>query len=106
MVYSGLCFDIHSVIYFHGGSFGKIWHCQGLVFIAKYLVVAGSWWDCNRNLCDGGHYGSDVGVIGGEVVLLGLIALPQMLRLGYNQNLAIGQFVLRALGTMIPPQLF
>ena len=26
------------------------------------------------------------GIIGGEVVLLGLIALPQMLRLGYNQN--------------------
>ena len=30
------------------------------------------------------------GIIGGEVVLLSLIALPQMLRLGYNQNLAIG----------------
>ncbi len=30
------------------------------------------------------------GIIGGEVVLLGLVALPQMLRLGYNQNLAIG----------------
>ena len=30
------------------------------------------------------------GIIGGEVVLLGLIALPQMLKLGYNQNLAIG----------------
>ena len=30
------------------------------------------------------------GIIGGEVVLLGLIALPQMLRLGYDQNLAIG----------------
>ena len=28
------------------------------------------------------------GIIGGEVVLLGLIALPQMLRLGYSQNLA------------------
>ena len=26
------------------------------------------------------------GIIGGEVVLLGLIALPQMLRLGYDQN--------------------
>jgi TRAP-type mannitol/chloroaromatic compound transport system permease large subunit len=31
------------------------------------------------------------GIIGGEVVLLGLIALPQMLRLGYNQNLAVGR---------------
>jgi len=30
------------------------------------------------------------GIIGGEIVLLGLIALPQMLRLGYDQNLAIG----------------
>ena len=30
------------------------------------------------------------GIIGGEIVLLGLIALPQMLRLGYNRNLAIG----------------
>ena len=27
------------------------------------------------------------GIIGGEVVLLGLIALPQMLRLGYNQKI-------------------
>ncbi|MCX7629818.1 MAG: TRAP transporter large permease subunit, partial [Geminicoccaceae bacterium] len=30
------------------------------------------------------------GIIGGEVVLLGLIALPQMLRLGYDRRLAIG----------------
>ena len=30
------------------------------------------------------------GIIGGEIVLLGLIALPQMLRLGYDRNLAIG----------------
>ena len=30
------------------------------------------------------------GIIGGEIVLLGLIALPQMLRLKYNQDLAIG----------------
>ena len=45
---------------FMAALFGKIWHCQGHVFVAKYLVVAGSWWDCNRNLCDGGHYGSDV----------------------------------------------
>ena len=29
------------------------------------------------------------GIIGGEVVLLGLIALPQMLRLGYDQRLAV-----------------
>jgi TRAP-type mannitol/chloroaromatic compound transport system permease large subunit len=44
------------------------------------------------------------GIIGGEVVLLGLIALPQMLRLGYNQNLAIGVICASgSLGTMIPP---
>jgi len=43
------------------------------------------------------------GIIGGEVVLLGLIALPQMLRLGYNQNLAIGTICASgSLGTMIP----
>ena len=30
------------------------------------------------------------GIIGGEIILLGLVALPQMLRLGYEKNLAIG----------------
>ncbi|MEO0764478.1 MAG: TRAP transporter large permease subunit [Pseudomonadota bacterium] len=46
------------------------------------------------------------GIIGGEVVLLGLIALPQMLRLGYNQNLAIGVICASgSLGTMIPPSI-
>ncbi|MBT8423353.1 MAG: TRAP transporter large permease subunit, partial [Silicimonas sp.] len=46
------------------------------------------------------------GIIGGEVVLLGLIALPQMLRLGYNQNLAIGSICASgSLGTMIPPSI-
>ena len=46
------------------------------------------------------------GIIGGEVVLLGLIALPQMLRLGYNQSLAIGTICASgSLGTMIPPSI-
>ena len=46
------------------------------------------------------------GIIGGEVVLLGLIALPQMLRLGYNQNLAIGVICASgSLGSMIPPSI-
>ncbi|WP_417724045.1 TRAP transporter large permease [Salipiger sp.] len=46
------------------------------------------------------------GIIGGEVVLLGLIALPQMLRLKYNQNLAIGTICASgSLGTMIPPSI-
>lgn len=46
------------------------------------------------------------GIIGGEVVLLGLIALPQMLRLGYDQNLACGTICASgSLGTMIPPSI-
>jgi len=44
------------------------------------------------------------GIIGGETILLGLLALPQMLRLGYNKKLAIGTITAGgALGTMIPP---
>ncbi len=46
------------------------------------------------------------GIVGGEVVLLGLIALPQMLRLGYDQNLAIGTICASgSLGSMIPPSI-
>ena len=46
------------------------------------------------------------GIIGGEVVLLGLIALPQMLRLGYDKRLAIGTITAGgSLGTMIPPSI-
>lgn len=47
-----------------------------------------------------------VGVIGGEIVLLGLVALPQLLRLGYDQKLAIGTVCSGgSLGTMIPPSI-
>jgi tripartite ATP-independent transporter DctM subunit len=46
------------------------------------------------------------GIIGGEIVLLGLIALPQMLRMGYNRNLAIGVVCAGgSLGTMVPPSI-
>ena len=46
------------------------------------------------------------GIIGGETVLLGLLALPQMLNLGYNKNLAIGTVCAGgALGTMMPPSI-
>ena len=46
------------------------------------------------------------GIIGGEIVLLGLIALPQMLRQGYNQKLAIGVVCAGgSLGAMIPPSI-
>lgn len=46
------------------------------------------------------------GVIGGETVLLGILALPQMLRLGYDRRLAIGTTCAGgALGTMLPPSI-
>lgn len=46
------------------------------------------------------------GIIGGEIVLLGLLALPQMLRLGYDRKLAIGVVCAGgALGTMVPPSI-
>jgi tripartite ATP-independent transporter DctM subunit len=46
------------------------------------------------------------GIIGGEIVLLGLLALPQMLRQGYDRRLAIGVVCAGgALGTMVPPSI-
>lgn len=46
------------------------------------------------------------GIIGGEIVLLGLVALPQMLRLNYDRRLAIGTICAGgSLGTMIPPSI-
>jgi len=46
------------------------------------------------------------GIIGGEIVLLGLLALPQMLRQGYDRKLAIGVICAGgSLGTMIPPSI-
>lgn len=46
------------------------------------------------------------GIIGGEIVLLGLVALPQMLRLGYDKRLAMGSVCAGgSLGTMIPPSI-
>lgn len=49
---------------------------------------------------------STTGIIGGEIILLGLVALPQMLRLGYDKNLAIGTICAGgSLGTMIPPSI-
>ena len=50
--------------------------------------------------------GAMTGIIGGEIVLLGLLALPQMLRLGYDKKLAIGTICAGgSLGTMIPPSI-
>ena len=46
------------------------------------------------------------GIIGGEIVLLGLVALPQMLRLNYDRRLAIGIICAGgSLATMIPPSI-
>lgn len=46
------------------------------------------------------------GIIGGEIVLLGLVALPQMLALNYDRKLAIGTICAGgSLGTMIPPSI-
>ncbi|MEP5729518.1 MAG: TRAP transporter large permease subunit [Sulfitobacter sp.] len=46
------------------------------------------------------------GIIGGEIVLLGLVALPQMLRLNYDKHLACGTICAAgSLGTMIPPSI-
>jgi len=46
------------------------------------------------------------GIIGGEIVLLGMIALPQMLRLNYDKKIAIGIVCAGgSLGTMIPPSI-
>ena len=50
--------------------------------------------------------GATTGIIGGEIVLLGLVALPQMLALGYDRRLAIGTITAGgSLGTMIPPSI-
>ena len=46
------------------------------------------------------------GVMGGEIVMLGLVALPQMLRLGYDKKIAIGVICASgALATLIPPSI-
>jgi tripartite ATP-independent transporter DctM subunit len=44
------------------------------------------------------------GIVGGEIVLLGLIALPQLFRLGYDRKLSIGVLCASgSLATLIPP---
>lgn len=46
------------------------------------------------------------GVMGGEIVMLGLVALPQMLRLGYDRKLSIGVICASgSLATLIPPSI-
>ncbi|MEM9029574.1 MAG: TRAP transporter large permease subunit [Pseudomonadota bacterium] len=46
------------------------------------------------------------GVMGGEIVMLGLVALPQLLRLGYDRRMTIGLICASgALATLIPPSI-
>ena len=46
------------------------------------------------------------GVMGGEIVMLGLVALPQLLRLKYDRKMAIGLICAAgALATLIPPSI-
>lgn len=46
------------------------------------------------------------GVMGGEIVMLGLVALPQMFRLGYDRKLSVGLICASgALATLIPPSI-
>ncbi len=46
------------------------------------------------------------GIVGGEIVLLGLIALPQLFRLGYDRKLSIGTIAASgSLATLIPPSI-
>ena len=46
------------------------------------------------------------GVMGSEIVMLGLVALPQLLRLKYDRRLAIGLICAAgALATLIPPSI-
>jgi tripartite ATP-independent transporter DctM subunit len=47
-----------------------------------------------------------VGVVGAEIITLGLVALPVMLARGYNKRLSLGVIVASgSLGAMIPPSL-
>ena len=47
-----------------------------------------------------------VGVVGAEVVTLGLVALPAMLRRGYDKHLSLGVICASgSLGTMLPPSI-
>ncbi len=47
-----------------------------------------------------------VGVIGAEIVVLGLICLPTMLKRGYNKSMAVGVICAGgSLGTMLPPSI-
>jgi tripartite ATP-independent transporter DctM subunit len=83
---SGLARDLYSAI--------SVWSGRVRGGVAVVTVVVGV------------ILAATVGVIGGEIVVLGLVALPQMLRLNYQRRLAVGTVCAAgSLGTMIPPSI-
>ena len=47
-----------------------------------------------------------IGIVGAEVVTLGLVALPEMLRRGYDRSISLGTITAGgSLGTMMPPSI-
>lgn len=81
---SGVAKDLYDAMYVWGGAL------SGGVAMQTMLVAV--------------LLAAITGIVGGEVVMLGLVALPQLLRLGYNKHLALGTLASGgALGTMIPP---
>lgn len=83
---SGVALDLYRAIYvWSGRTPGGV----GVVSVGVAVVI-----------------GAAIGVSGGEMVLLGLVALPQLLKLGYDQKLSCGLICAGgALGTLIPPSL-
>lgn len=83
---SGLARDLYSAI--------SVWSGRVRGGVAVVTVIVGV------------ILAATVGVIGGEIVVLGLVALPQMLRLNYQRKLAVGTVCAAgSLGTMIPPSI-
>jgi tripartite ATP-independent transporter DctM subunit len=83
---SGVARDLYQAVYVWSG---RVAGGVGVVSIGVAVVI-----------------GAAIGVSGGEMVLLGLVALPQLLRLGYDEKLSCGLICAGgALGTLIPPSL-
>lgn len=83
---SGIAHDLYSAL---NRVFGRF---RGGVLIATLVIAF--------------ILGATTGIVGGEVVLLGLVALPQMMRLGYSNRLTLGTITAGgSLGTMVPPSI-
>jgi len=83
---SGIARDLYSALQYYFG------HRRGGVLVATLLIAF--------------VLGATTGIVGGEVVLLGLVALPQMMRLGYSNKLTLGAITAGGgMGTMLPPSI-